>query len=425
MSDTGRERRRTLAHLAFAAFLASPAGAQEKRTAGPPPGWQVKPFSLENPSADFRLALKGYLQADFRSFQDWTAGDGVNPRADTFQWRRLWVGFAGNWKRLSCELDVAPAFDEGDELKDAWLNLRFTTALQLRVGHMKLPVSREFLSSPAKTDFVERAAVVDGLAPYRDWGAMLRGEIGRFFEYQAGVFAGDGWTRGNRAGTTSAARLVLKPLRWFQLGGSFSQGDVPASPAGSVPAPEPNGLSGYSVTGHLFFPPVLVDGSRRRWDADARIQTGPVSVWGEFLQAREQRKSQEGPSLEDLPDVREAGWSVNATWLVTGEKKTGTIRPDRSLFVGPGAVEVALRYEELRFDDVANQGLGSAGPRAANIRPAGYRALQGGLTWWPSSFLRVMGDLVVERYGDALRAPEPGRSGNYVSLLGRLQVHIP
>jgi hypothetical protein len=36
-----------------------------------------------------------------------------------------------------------------------------------------------------------------------------------------------------------------------------------------------------------------------------------------------------------------------------------------------------------------------------------------------------MGDLVVERYGNALRAPEPGRSGNYVSLLGRLQVHIP
>jgi phosphate-selective porin len=420
MPDKGRERRRALAGLALAALLASPARAQEKVE---PSGWQVRPFSLENPSAGIRFGLRGYFQADLRSFQDWTAGDGENSRADAFEWRRLWVGFTGDWKRLSCELDVAPAFDRGDELKDAWVNLRVTTALQLRVGHMKLPVSREFLSSPAKTDFVERAAVMDALAPYRDWGVMLRGEVGHLLEYQAGVFGGDGWTRENREGTTPAARLVLKPISWFELGGAFSQGNVPASP-GPVPAPEPNGLSGHGVTGHLFFPAVFVDGKRLRWDADARAQTGPVSVWGELLQAREQRKSQ-GPALEDLPDVREAGWSVTGTWLVTGERKNGTIRPDRSLFAGPGAVELALRYEELRFDDVANQGLEAEGPRAAHICPAGYRALQGGLSWWPSSFLRVMGDLVVERYDDVRHAPEPGKSGNYLSLLGRVQVHVP
>jgi phosphate-selective porin len=417
------KRRRALAHVALGACLVSSAAAQEKEVL-PPTGWRVKPFAIENPSEGLRFVLRGYMQADFRSFDDWTAADGHNPRADTFQWRRLWVGFAGEWRRLSCELDVAPAFDPTDRLKDAWVNLRFTNALQLRAGYMKLPVSREFLTSPAKGDFMERAAVVDGLAPYRDWGAMLRGEIGRFVEYQAGVFGGDGWTRVNREETTPAARLVLKPRPWLQLGGALSTGDVHASPPGSASVPEPMGLSGHGVTGHLFFAPVFVDGSRLRWDADARFQTGPVSVWGELLQAREQRKGQ-GLSVEDLPDVLEEGWSVSATWLVTGEKKAATMRPDRSLFGGPGAVELALRFERFHFDDVANQGPESTGPRAANIRPAGYGAFQAGLSWWPSSFLRVMGDLVVERYDDALRAPEPGRSGNYVSLLGRLQVHVP
>ena len=110
---------------------------------------------------------------------------------------------------------------------------------------------------------------------------------------------------------------------------------------------------------------------------------------------------------------------------MTGEKKTRTIRPDRSLFGGPGAVELAVRYEELRFDDVENEGFESAGSRAANIRPAGYRAFTGGLSWWPSTFLRLVGDVVVERYDDALRAPEPGKNGNYVTLLGRVQVHLP
>ena len=83
------------------------------------------------------------------------------------------------------------------------------------------------------------------------------------------------------------------------------------------------------------------------------------------------------------------------------------------------------RYEELRFDDVRNEGFESAGSRAANVRPAGLRALSGGLSWWPSPFLRLLGDVVVERYEDGLRAPEPGREGTYVSLLGRVQVHLP
>ena len=36
-----------------------------------------------------------------------------------------------------------------------------------------------------------------------------------------------------------------------------------------------------------------------------------------------------------------------------------------------------------------------------------------------------MGNLVVERYGEPLLAPEPGRQGNYVTLLGRVQLHLP
>jgi phosphate-selective porin len=101
------------------------------------------------------------------------------------------------------------------------------------------------------------------------------------------------------------------------------------------------------------------------------------------------------------------------------------MRPDRSLFGGPGAVELAARYEELWFDDVENEGFESAGDRARNIRPSGYRALFAGLSWWPATFLRLMGDVVVERYDDALRAPEIGKEGNYVTLLGRVQVHLP
>ena len=428
-------RARALAGLLLL-FLVGAASAQEKLPAKPvakapakaPEGWRFEPFAIKNKAAGFELRLSGYLQADFRSYHDWQVGDGTDDslRADEFEWRRLRVGLEGEWRRLVFEVDVDPAFDPGDQLKDARLGLRFAKQLEIDGGHIKLPVSPEWLSSAAKTDFVERAAVVDSLAPGRDWGGVASGQLGRFVEYRGGVFEGDARSSDKRAGATAAGRLVLKPSGWLDLGGSFSQGDVTAAPVAAGSDRSPKGLDGTSETGYEFFPGGYVNGQRRRFGVDARIQGGPVAVWGEFLEAREQRKGQ-GPTGEDLPDVRGRGWSATATWLVTGERKTRTIRPGpgRALFAGPGAVELALRYDELWFDDVSNQGFESAGSRASNVRPAGMETFTGGLSWWPTSFLRLQGNVLVERYDDALRAPEPGNGGDYVSLLGRIQVHLP
>jgi len=424
-------RRGTQASLLLVVALAAstPGAAQEKPPtkppATPPKGWKVEPFSITNKAAGFQVALAGYAQSDVRWFRDWQVGDGTDGtlRAEEFEWRRLRIGIEGEWRRLSFEIDVDPAFDEGDELKNAWLGLRLTKALQVSGGHIKLPVSPEWLSSASKTDFIERATVVQSLAPGRDWGGLLSGELGRALEYSAGVFEGDARTSPRRAGTTVATRLVWKPSGWLDLGGSFSQGDVAAGSASARESPSPKGLVGSSGTGYQFFPGVYVDGRRRRWGIDARIQGGPFSVWAEFLEAREERRGQ-GPTQEDLPDVFGRGWSATATWLVTGEQKTRSIKPRRGLLTGPGAIELGARYEELWFDDVSNQGFESAGSRAGNIRPAGLRTLTGSLSWWPTGFLRLQGNVLVERYDDVLRAPEPGNSGDYVSLFGRVQVHL-
>ena len=322
--------RRACVAAAAAWALAAGAGAQETKEKAPdaPSGWELKGFSLEKPAAGVRITLKGYVQADFRSFQDWSSLDssGESTLPSDFEWRRSRLGLEGEWRRLSFDVNVDPAFDEGDELKDAWLDLRVSKAFQIRGGNMKVPMSSEFLTSPAKTDFVERAAFVDSIGPNRDWGGLVHGEISRAIEYQAGVFVGDNRTKDNSAGTTGAGRLVLKPTRWLDLGGSFSQGDVEAAAAGPGLDPEPKGLPGTSVSGYVFFPPVFVNGRRLRWGADARMESGPVSLWVEFLQTREERNGQ-GPTLLDLPELRGDGWSATATWLVTGDKKRRTIKP--------------------------------------------------------------------------------------------------
>lgn len=427
MSRTARALAALLAVATSPAFAQAPTSVPPSSPAPaktePQPGWRVEPFALRNDAADFRVRLTGYVQADFRSYDDWTVAEEAL-RADEAEWRRLRLGLDGRWRRLAFQVDFAAAFDEGDELKDAWAELRLARWLLVRGGHQKLPVSPEWLTSPSKLDFVERASLVEALAPGRDWGVSVLGEIGRALEYQAGVFQGDGSQQRTRAGTTFAGRLVLKPWQWLELGGSTSQADVEADPAGPDLDPAPKGFSAASLTSYRFFEPLFVDGRRQRWGGELLARGGPFSLRGEYLEEREERRGQ-GPTLEDLPDVVGRGFQVAATWLVTGERKTRTIRPDRPLFRGPGAVEIGVRYEEMHVDDVEDEGFEGFGNRARNVRPAGFRALTGGLSWWPTSFLRFTGDVVVERYTDALRAPEPGREGNYVTLVGRVQVHLP
>jgi phosphate-selective porin OprO and OprP len=403
--------------LLAALALGSPAAADE--------GWQREGASLKR-GKNVRLTLTGYAQEDFRSFRDWEAGDEDTGllRSEARELRRVRVGFEIELGRLALELDVDPRRDT-DNLKDAYGELEVAKALRLRAGHFKLPVSAERLTSAARTDFVERAILASHIAPDRDWGVMLHGEAADWLSYQAGLFRGDGSDLFARAETTAAARLVVKAGQHLDLGASFSQGEVKAEVQQPGLEVEPKGIPGEGPSGFDFYESHFVNGTRRRLGFELTLTPGPTSLKGEWLRGQDQRLGQ-GSTLDDLPDQVATGWAVSASWLVTGEGKNGRVRPERPLFRGPGAVELAARYEELRFDDDGpGAGFEGAGSRARNIRPAADRVITGGLSWWPRSWLRLLGDVVVERFSDPLSAPEVGRRGNYVTLLGRLQVQMP
>jgi phosphate-selective porin len=161
-----------------------------------------------------------------------------------------------------------------------------------------------------------------------------------------------------------------------------------------------------------------------RFGAEAVYRRGPFGLAAEWLRAREERLAQ-GSVLDDLPAQVATGWYAGATWLLTGEKKDNSIRPKRPFPRGPGAVEIGARLERFRFDDDGpDAGFEGAGNRARNIRPASDRIVTGGLSWWPVSWLRLMGNVLVERFEDPLLAPEPGRRGSYVTFLARTQLQL-
>jgi hypothetical protein len=391
--------------------------------------------ALEWRRGELKLKPAGYFQGDLRGFPGWEVDEDETTgtlREDTRDIRRARLGLEAELgDRLSGEVifdvnellnsvippdDTGTAFSVRRDLRNAYVELALGKDHFLRGGHFKLPVSREFLTSAAKTDFAERSLLANGIAPGRDWGLMLGGElkVARQLRYLVGAFAGDAWGEEIRGGPTGAARLVLELVDGVELGGSVTIGTAEADDEDPIVEPEPKSLRGRSASGWSFFRRVHVDGSRRRVGADTQIARGPITLKAEVLHGYEERLKQ-GSTFDDLPAISGLGWSASAVWRVLGAKKGG------------GApLDLAVRYESLEFDDEGpDEGFAGTGSRARNIRPQSSKALSGGLSFWPKKWARILGNVVLDRYNDELLAPEPGRKGTYVTLIARLQVEVP
>ena len=66
----------------------------------------------------------------------------------------------------------------------------------------------------------------------------------------------------------------------------------------------------------------------------------------------------------------------------------------------------------------------STGSRAANPAPAGALAIEAGVNYWASYFMKLQATAIWEKYGDPLTAPVPGNRGYYFSILARVQFMI-
>ena len=99
-------------------------------------------------------------------------------------------------------------------LLDAKLRYRFSPLIAIDAGIFKSPFSREYLTSAADIDFINRSQVVNALAPKRQIGVQLSGWlIGDVLTYRAGIFNGNGFN-GNKNDNENflyAARLSLYP----------------------------------------------------------------------------------------------------------------------------------------------------------------------------------------------------------------------
>ncbi|HUQ71346.1 MAG TPA: porin, partial [Planctomycetaceae bacterium] len=270
---------------------------------------QNQPEAASSTNDRFEISPRGYVQLDWRGYPDWTVATGSGRlEYETLSVRRLRAGIDGQWRRMAFEFTVDP-MDELDDtlIKDAYMQIRLTRAVRFRGGQFKLPGSREYGISASSLDFLERSAFAQSIAPGRDIGGTIFGDLGRRFAYEAGVFAGDGNGRNSRSGVTVAARVEWDGPRGVELAGLFTEGRTTA-----VDTEAANGLEGRLPSGYRFFERLYVDGRRTRIGGDARWTPGRWQVSGEAMHVQDERAGQ-GLDLEDLPGAVGIGWSAAVT----------------------------------------------------------------------------------------------------------------
>lgn len=410
---------RLLATLAFVLLAQALPHAQVRMDWDPRPSIRFGDVAR----VDFRLKL----QADFRVFDP-----EQDDELDTFDLHRRRAGIEGVlFRRL--EFEIERELRENGPWRDVFLNLDAANWLEIKGGKFKVPFGLEETTGTTDLDFVFRTLASGTIAPARDVGGMAHGRFGRALSYEVGVFREDG-ENGRltepvfllpgepepEGGRVFAARAVAAPL---------ARGRVDERPrvgfaVTSSTLPEGlNSLRGRTVFGSAFFPRVYVRGRRLRLGAEAEWNPGRFGFRGEYMRATDERKGQ-GLGDIDLSEMVARGWYASATWVLTGERKGGGIRPRRPLFQGgAGAIEVGARFEELSFGSIAQDGPAFRNPRAEHIAENEDEVWTTGVTWYPNRWIKIQGNAIREHILDELRTPVAGQH-TYWSGVVRLQIVI-
>lgn len=396
--------------LVAAVLFAAPAAAQQKPVET---GlvWNNRPSIVfaRNVNVDLRMKIE----------LDWREFDPKLPE-DTFENQTRRLGLKGELTR-HVEYEMEREIRKDGEWKDVYAIWRTFDIVRVQVGRFKVPFSVEQLTGKTSTDFAYRSIAVSTIPPARDTGAMASGRFfGRDLTYEVGVFKGDGDNgrlrepqfvladeRREDVGPSVAARVTGTPLRPFvrgrlrslRLGGAYGTASVPEGL---------NSLRGRSVYGYSFFAPVYVKGRRHRVGAELQWTPGPFGIKAEWMQSREGRKGQ-GNRDQDLSAFVGTGWYVGGTWIVTGESKSEDIEPRRPLFRGGiGALELAVRYDELGFRSAGGEGPAFANPRADLLLANADHVWTVGVNWFPNRWVKVLANAIHERFDDPMRTPKPG-----------------
>jgi phosphate-selective porin OprO/OprP len=336
-------------------------------------------------SSDFQLKIGADIQVDSRTFP----GVSTVPLTDQIILRRIRPTFSGTVFKY-VDFYLRPDFGQGSTiLYDAYLQLDYFSRANVRVGKFKPPVGLERLQSDDDTNFIERG-LPTLLAPSRDIGYQVSGDIVKSrVNYAVGVFNGvpdNGLSDLSASNHRDyAARLFLtpfqpnthNPLRGLGIGIGASSGNDDGI---ALPSYKTFGQNTF----FKFASGVTSAGHRTRLAPQAYYYLGPFGLLAEYTLTEE--GFQKGTVRRDIAF---RAWQVQATCLLTGERKGfGTLTPRRAFDPrngGWGAIELAVRAGDFS----AENGIYNYGFALPSTTPRRAREWVGGINWYLNRMLRI------------------------------------
>ena len=382
-------------------------------------GWN-NGFFLESPDRSCQLRITGQIQGDYRGFLDTvdsspsnsaTAGSTGSP--DSFLIRRARLGIEATMYNYY-EFRLLPDFagtTPAKSITDAYMNVHYWDQFQFEIGKFKQPFSYEDLIQDRYVPTMERS-MMDQLVPQRDEGAMIHGEKlfdGRF-DYAFAVSNGNPNDTGidDNNDKDLNARIVVRPffsdacgiLGGLRLGiaGSIGVENDTISSTSSTP---PTITTPATVTWFAYNSGVVANGVRHR------VSPELVYFYGSFgfaSQYYHQDQNLQASSTKPIVNVGIDGYYVMATYLLTGEERTGysqQIEPLRSFdpcapIASPGAWELVFRVDQLEVGQPAfKNGLANNSPlpstSTANNDRSSNEAFEMtvGLNWYLNKWART------------------------------------
>lgn len=294
-------------------------------TAAAPPARAADGFVVESERGT--LELGGRVQAGY----DLPLPRGLQPSDDAdrrFRLKQVRLSVDGELLReLSYEMSLDMRSADGMPVaKDLWLAWAPLGWLQLKMGQLKMPLSRHRLASDSGLLFLDRGHYASRFVPGRDIGAQVALRPGaRKLEASFGAFTGQG------ANSTADDALGLPTLagrvRWMPLAplknreGDFARSHSPALELGAGAAWSHDSAE-HPQQGSLG----AIDGTKLQWAADVAL------AWRGGFVAAELSVARFTPEVG--PAYFGAGYLLQASYLVA-----------------PWRVEPVVAFEDLNPSD--------------------------------------------------------------------------
>jgi len=388
-------------------------------------GWKDG-FFLESPGGDFKMKLRGYIQANARWFPNTQGDTGVS----SFYLRRVRPIIEGSMFKYF-DYRIMPDFGGtggttiNPSIQDAYAEVKYFPYARFRAGKYKEPFSLERLQSGADLLFIERS-ISNALAPNRDVGFMLHGDVfgNGLLEYQLGIFNGvvDGGSTDGDANSDKdfAGRFFVHPFvttdwdfaKKFGFGFAGTYGNNDDDPIDGTRV-RTDGLS----TIYRIATGALGNGTHSRWSPQLYYYWGPFGVMGEYIWS-----DQAGRITDEEDDVTTQGRFTNeggflqASYVLTGEDASykrvvplDNFDPANGRW---GAFEAAVRASTVSLGGGAfDNGLASRSSSVTNAT-----AYTVGLNWYLNNAFRFQLNYTRTDFSGLIRIDGAQRSREDVVL---------